>query len=184
MIWNDPILLPWSEVDRQELAAFEDTLWLLEPLPAGLHFRPEGGPGSKTLLLLWPYHCKRIEQPVWPLQFDPEFVEIVLRGMVRMVPDMAAYLQRMSPPYVDGGYYCKTQENRPLICPLPVSGAYVIGALSGYGIMVAMAGAELLTAHICGGALPDYAAQFDLTRYEDPNFQSLFREWGATTGQL
>ena len=31
---------------------------------------------------------------------------------------------------IDGGYYCKTQENRPLVGPLPVAGAYMIGALS------------------------------------------------------
>jgi glycine/D-amino acid oxidase-like deaminating enzyme len=184
MIWNDPITLPWTDAERRDLAAYGDTAWMLEQLPPGLHFRPEGGPGSQTLLFLWPYHTKRVEQPVWPVQFEPEFVEIVLRGMVRMVPDMAVYLERMSPPYIDGGYYCKTQENRPLICPLPVSGAYVIGGLSGYGIMAAMAGAELLIAHVCDSALPDYAPYFDLSRYDDPNYKVLLRDWDTTAGQL
>jgi len=184
MIWNDSLALPWTEAEREDLAAFEDTAWMLEQLPPGLHFRPEGGPGSKTLLLLWPYHTERIEQPVWPVRFDPEFVEIVLRGMIRMVPEMAVYLDRMSPPTIDGGYYCKTQENRPLICQLPVSGAYVIGGLSGFGIMAALAGAELLTAQICGSELPAYAPSFDLSRYDDPHYKALLRDWDVMAGQL
>ena len=100
---------------------------------------------------------------MWPVQFDPEFVEIVVRGLTRMVPGMGVYLERMSRPYIDGGYYCKTQENRPLICPLPVAGAYVFGALSGYGIMAALAGAELLSAYVVGSELPSYAPAFHLS---------------------
>ncbi len=184
MIWADPISLPWTNEEQEDLAASDETAWMLNPLPPGLHFRPEGGPGSQTLLFLWPYHVHTVEKPVWPLRFDPEFVEIVLRGMIRMVPDLAVYLDRMSPPYIDGGYYCKTQENRPLICPLPVSGAYVIGGLSGYGIMAALAGAELLTAYVCAGDLPDYAPYFALTRYEDPHYQELLLNWDTTAGQL
>jgi glycine/D-amino acid oxidase-like deaminating enzyme len=184
MIWHDPVMLPWSDEERQDLASFADTAWMLEQLPPGLHFRPEGGPGSKTLLFLWPYHIDQVETPTWPLKFDPEFVEIVLRGMVKMVPDLAVYLQRMSPPTVDGGYYTKTPENRPLIGPLPVSGAYVIGGFSGFGIMAAMAAAELLAAHVCDSDRPDYAASFALSRYDDPAYRALLRNWDDTTGQL
>jgi glycine/D-amino acid oxidase-like deaminating enzyme len=184
MIWNDPICLPWTDEEREDLVALEESAWMVEQLPPGLHFRPEGGPGSQTLLLLWPYHTKRVEQPAWPVQFGAEFVEIVLRGISRMVPDLAVYLDRMTEPTIDGGYYCKTQENRSLICPLPVSGAYVIGGLSGYGIMAWLAGAELLTAHVCGSELPDYAPSFDLSRYDDPTYQAVLQDWDAAAGQL
>ncbi|MDX1412799.1 MAG: FAD-binding oxidoreductase [Candidatus Promineifilaceae bacterium] len=184
MIWDDPIFLPWSIEEREDLSAFEDTRWLLDEFPAGLHFRPEGGPGSQTVLALWPYHIETYENPVWPLQFDPEFVEIVMRGMVYMVPGLEVYLGRMSRPYIDGGYYTKTKENRFLSCPLPVSGAYIFGALSGYGIMAALAGAELLTAHMTGGDLPQYAGAFDLDRYDDPAYQKLLQDWEPTAGQL
>jgi glycine/D-amino acid oxidase-like deaminating enzyme len=184
MIWNDPISLTWSADERQELTMFDDTAWLLDEFPAGLHFRPEGGADSQTLLLLWPYHRKTLEHPLWPVQFEPEFVEIVLRGLTRMVPGMAVYLERMNPPYVDGGYYCKTPENRPLICPLPLSGAYLFGALSGYGIMAALAGAELLSDYISGSDLPSYAPAFHLSRYDDTAYQALLRDWDATAGQL
>jgi glycine/D-amino acid oxidase-like deaminating enzyme len=85
---------------------------------------------------------------------------------------------------VDGGYYCKTRENRPLIGPLPIEGAYVIGALSGFGIMGSQAAGELLAAHVTGGDLPDYASALLLERYEDPAYRSLLEHWDASSGQL
>jgi glycine/D-amino acid oxidase-like deaminating enzyme len=183
MIWEDPITLPWTEEEREELSASKETELLLEEFPGGVHFRPEGGPGSHTLLALWTYHVEARE-PVWPPTFQPEYAEIVTRGLAHMIPDMSVYLSKMSRPIVDGGYYCKTQENRPLIGPLPVRGAYVIGALSGFGIMAAMAAGELLAKQVTGTELPDYAAAFLLSRYEDPGYQELLSNWDATSGQL
>ena len=96
------------------------------------------------------------------MRFEPEYAEVVVRGLSRMIPGLAAYAGNVGRPYVDGGYYCKTRENRPLIGPLPIEGAYVFGALSGYGIMASQAGADLLAAQIAGSALPDYAPAFAL----------------------
>jgi len=84
---------------------------------------------------------------------------------------------------VDGGYYTRTRENRPLVGPLPVTGAYVIGALSGFGIMASCAAGELLAAHLTGGLLPHYAGAFLLERYQDPAYQRLLEAWDET-GQL
>lgn len=183
MIWNDPITLPWSDEERVWLAENEETRWLLQEFPPGAHFRPEGGPNAQTLLLLWTYHIETHE-PVWPLQFAPEYAEVVIRGLTRMIPGLSAYLDRIPKPHVDGGYYTKTRENRPLIGPLPVAGAYILGALSGYGIMASMAAGELLAAHITGTALPDYAPAFLLSRYDDPGYQQMLADWDATAGQL
>jgi glycine/D-amino acid oxidase-like deaminating enzyme len=183
MIWEDRVALFWSDEEREDLASSDETRWLLEEFPAGVHFRPEGGPGSQTLLILWTYELQPRE-PVWPLRFPPELAEVALRGMVRMVPGLAAYLNNMGRPIIDGGYYCKTRENRPLIGPLPVQGAFLIGALSGYGIMASQAGAELLATYITGGELPGYAPAFQLGRYNNPNYQKLLAYWDATTGQL
>lgn len=184
MIWNDPVQLAWSDEEREELSADEETRWLTEPFPAGVHFRPEGGSQAQTLLMLWTYHLETME-PVWPIPpFEPEYPEIVLRGLARMIPALSVYFGRMSKPAVDGGYYCKTKENRPLIGPLPVRGAYVIGALSGFGIMACMAAGELLAAHVAKAELPDYATQFLLSRYQDPDYRKLVESWDATSGQL
>lgn len=183
MIWNDPVHLVWTDEERAELAEFEDTRWLVEEFPAGVHFRPEGGPGAQTVLGIWTYHVDVIE-PTWPVQLPEAYAEVVMRGLARMVPGLAAYLGKMARPYIDGGYYCKTQENRPLIGPLPVAGAYIIGALSGYGIMSCMAAGELLVAHVSGQALPDYAPDFLLSRYHDPAYQAMITAWDPLTGQL
>ncbi|MBI1893683.1 MAG: FAD-binding oxidoreductase, partial [Candidatus Rokubacteria bacterium] len=86
-------------------------------------------------------------------------------------------------PYVDGGYYCKARENRPLIGPLPVEGAHLVGGLSGYGVMAACAAGELVAAHITGAPLPRYAPAFTLSRYADPSYQKLLENWGDS-GQL
>jgi glycine/D-amino acid oxidase-like deaminating enzyme len=183
MIWDDPVTLPWSAEERQSLAESSATRWLLNDMPAGVHFRPEGGPGSQILLLLWTYHLEP-QEPVWPPRFAPEYAEVVLRGIARMIPGMAVYLERLHKPVVDGGYYCKTRENRPLIGPLPVHGAYIVGAVSGYGIMASMAAGEILAAHVTGSALPEYAPAFLLSRYDDVAYQALLAAWDATAGQL
>lgn len=182
LIWIDPQILPWSEGERALLAQSEETKTYVQELPAGVHVRPEGGPESNVLLLLWAYHTPPLE-PVWPPRFDPHYFEIVLRGLATMLPGLRAYLDRAPRPAIDGGYYTKTRENRPLIGPLPVSGAYVIGALSGFGVMAACAAGELLAAHLTGGPLPHYAPAFVLERYQDPAYQHLLDTWDET-GQL
>jgi glycine/D-amino acid oxidase-like deaminating enzyme len=182
VIWEDAQRLPWNEEERAALEGSAENAYLLAPFPAGIHFRPEGGPGATTLLLLWAYHLEPVE-PQFPLPIDSEFHEIVLRGMTTLAPGLSTYLERLPKSYVDGGYYTKTQENRPLIGPLPVEGAYIFGALSGYGLMAACAGSELLAAHVVGSALPDYAPAFLPSRYADPDYAARLAAWGGT-GQL
>lgn len=182
VIWEDAQHLPWSAEERAALTESEEMRHLLERFPGGVHFRPEGGHGAQTVLLLWAYHLAPVA-PAFPITIDPEFPEIVLRGATTLVPGLAAYLAKLPKSYVDGGYYTKTQENRPLIGPLPVAGAYIFAALSGFGLMAACAGGELLAAHITGAALPAYASAFLLSRYEDAAYQAQLAAWGAT-GQL
>jgi sarcosine oxidase, subunit beta len=183
MVWSDPLCLKWSKAEQKELAANPKTRRFTNLMPPSAHLRPEGGAESPVLLMLWNYDLQP-KEPTWPLVFDPFYPEIVLRGLITMLPDLASYLERMPKPYVDGGYYCKTVENRPLIGPLPVKGSYVYGALSGFGIMGAMAGGELLAAHLTGGDLPHYAPTFLLNRYQDPAYQALLADWDAAGGQL
>ena len=183
VIWEDPVQLYWSAAEKAELAEIEELSWLLDTFPPGVHFRPEGAGDSPILLVLWTYDLEPHEVVPAPA-FAPDFPEIVLRGLVRMIPGLRPYIGRMGKPYIDGGYYCKTKENRPLIGPLPVEGAYVFGALSGYGIMASQAGADLIAAHITGGQLPPYEWFFRLERYADPAYQRILDAWGAATGQL
>ena len=183
MIWDDPLHLYWREEEKKELAAYDETRWLLERFPAGVHFRPEGKGASSYLLGLWTYDIKE-QEPVPEPAFDQEYPEVILRGLVRMIPGLSVYLDKMAKPAIDGGYYCKTRENRPLICPLPVEGVFLFGAISGFGIMAAMAGGELLAGHVTGTKLPEYADAFLLSRYQDPAYQELLKNWESTSGQL
>ncbi|MBL0172871.1 MAG: FAD-binding oxidoreductase [Gemmatimonadaceae bacterium] len=184
VILDDAQMLTWSDEERAEFAESDETRWLTTRLPAGIHLRPEGYRQSRTVLMLWDYHsAHRYDAPVLPLPDDPFYPEVVMRGMVRLAPGLHRYLDRLPHTHVDGGYYTKTEENRPLIGPLAVQGAYVNAALSGYGLMAAPAAGELLAAHITGRAVPSYASAFRLDRYEDPRYVAMLATWGST-GQL
>jgi len=182
LIWTDPQELPWSKEERDFLAEAEDTRWLLQDFPPGAHTRPEGGPESDIILFLWEFQ-EKIMEPVFPPPMDDQYPEVALRGLARMLPELSGYFERSLKPQLDGGYYTKTRENRPLIGPLPFSGAYVIGALSGFGLMTACAAGELLAAYIVGADLPSYAPAFSLDRYQDPEYQKLLANW-PDSGQL
>jgi glycine/D-amino acid oxidase-like deaminating enzyme len=182
LIWTDPQTLSWSEEERALFAEAEETQSLLGEFPAGVHARPEGGATSRFFLGLWTYHTQPVE-PVLPLRYDPSLPEIIMRGLATMLPGLHAYVGKLPRPAMDGGYYTKTQENRPLIGRLPVKGAYIIGALSGYGVMAACGAGELLAAHVTGAPLPPYAPAFALERYQDAEYQRLLENWGAS-GQL
>ena len=98
-----------------------------------------------------------------------------------MIPGLAAYVERMPKPWIDGGYYTKTKDNRPLVGPLPIEGAFVHSALSGYGLMASSATSELVAAHIVGGKLPAYAPSFHPGRFENEEYLSKIAEWEDTT---
>lgn len=184
MIWNDPLRLEWSEEERRDLAADSSLAWLLEELPGGAHLRPEGGAGSRAVLMLWAYHTPPLERPVFPPAFDELYAQVALRGLATMLPGLAPYLERARRPYVDGGYYTRTAENRPLVGPLGPRGSFVVGALSGFGIMASQGAAELAACHLTGDTLPPYADAFRLERYADPTYLRLLESAGGARGQL
>ena len=71
-----------------------------------------------------------------------------------------------------------------MIGQFPVDGAYVIGALSGFGIMGAMAAGELLAAQMTGGTLLSYAADFAPDRYQNADYMRRLPAIMAEDGQL
>jgi len=182
LVWDDAQTLEWEEEEREVLQSTPESRWLLEPLPAGVHARPEGGLQSQQVLLLWPYHAQP-ETVRFPLEPDSVFPEIALRGLSAMLPGLRAYWEALPRAFVDGGYYVKTRENRCLVGPLPRRGAYVMGAFSGYGLMAACGAADLLAMHILGDPLPAHAAAFGLERYADTEYVKRLDAWGPT-GEL
>ncbi|MBX3047543.1 MAG: FAD-binding oxidoreductase [Anaerolineales bacterium] len=179
VICADEQELDWAPEERELLASDPQTAGLLERLPSGAHTRPEGDRAAQSILVLWDTHNEAVE-PTFPIVEDPFYAELAVRGLARVLPGMAAYANRLPRPQVDGGYYTKTQENRPLAGPLGVSGAYLIGAASGYGVMAAAGLAELLAAHLTGGELPGYAPLFEFSRYADPDYQAQLAGWGES----
>jgi glycine/D-amino acid oxidase-like deaminating enzyme len=181
VIWSDPQALSWSAEESEALQS-EGRTELLGEMPAACHYRPEGGPDSDWLVALWEYH-RLIQEPTWPLPDDPVYPEAVMRGLTTMVPGLAVYLDRLPQPVVDGGYYTKTRENRPLVGPLGIDGAFVVGAFSGFGVMAAAAAGELAAIYVTNADLPAFAPDFALSRYDDPAYLAEI-ETITNTGQI
>ena len=168
VIWSDKQRLGWSDEERDALGG-EGRDDLLGEMPIFCHFRPEGGEGSAYFLGLWEYHGM-VQEPAWPLPDDPLYPEVVLRGLTTMVPGFDAYRDRLPQSVVDGGYYTKTTENRPLVGPAGPSGFNLLAGLSGFGVMVAAGAADLLARHVTGAELPAYSDAFLLARYDNPEY--------------
>ena len=181
LILSDPQRLAWSDEERAALTESGESL-LLEELPSGVHARPEGPADSPVFLALWPYHTP-IVAPAFPPRSDRDYPEVVLRGLKRLLPAVGPYVERMPRPFVDGGYYVRTRENRPLIGPLGPAGSFVLAALSGFGLMASLGAGELLALHACQGTLPGHARWFLPSRYADPAYAGLLAGWEGT-GQL
>jgi len=179
-IWSDRQRIDWSEEERTGL----ETIGrgdVTGEMPRYCHFRPEGGAESSYILALWEYHGTVLE-PTWPLPEDPLYPEVVMRGLMAFVPGLEAYREHLPESSVDGGYYTKTEENRPLIGPTDIEGLHLLTGMSGFGIMVSAGAADLLARHISGADLPDYASAFLLRRYGDPEYLAELET--ADSGQL
>jgi sarcosine oxidase, subunit beta len=181
IIWSDTQRIDWSPEERQGLEALgrHD---LLGEMPVFCHGRPEGHGESPYFLALWEYHGQVVE-PVWPSPDDPLYPEVVMRGLTTMVPGLSVYHDRMPEATVDGGYYTKTPENRPLIGPAGPEGLHLVTGMSGFGVMVAAGAGDLAAAHITGGEVPWYGPDFLLDRYQRPGYMEQAMNQ-ADSGQL
>ena len=182
IIWSDPQHLDWTEEERVALDE-QGRADLLGEMPVFCHGRPEGGADSPYLLALWEYHG-RVQDPVWPLPEDPLYPEVVMRGLTTMVPGLAAYADRLPQAVVDGGYYTKTVENRPLLGPAGPAGLHLASGLSGFGVMAAAGAGDLVARHVVGAELPDFADAFLLSRYQDSEYASSLASSRSGSGQL
>ena len=175
--------LDWSDEERGELASDPDAAVLLQAMPGGIHCRPEGSEGGRWIKLGWAYNATPTD-PAGDLPLDPNFPDVVLRGASRLQPALRTYLGRLprgARHY--GGYYAMTPENWPLIGPTRREGAYMAGALSGFGTMAATATGALCAAWMEGGQLPPYARFLSLERYADEALMSDLRS-SASRGVL
>ena len=164
--------LNWSDEERELLAADPELAWLTQEMPGGTHCRPEGK--GKWVKLGWAYN-ERVSEPQQDLAnepaSDPQFPEIAMRGAAAFLPALRPYIETPPTRFTHyGGYYTMTEENWPLIGPMGPSGAFVVGALSGFGSMSACAAGSLCASWICDKQLPGYANALSLARYDNSEF--------------
>ena len=183
LIWIDGMRLDWNREEVARFAADSHDRMLLGDMPGGVHVRPVDGTNGNELYLIWTYENARREFSL-PPKFRDSYAQSLLRGIVAMVPAMKAYAGGGADYFTDGGYYCTTEENRPLIGPLGIQGAYLCAALSGYGVMAAHGAGDLVAAHVMDAPLPSYAKWFLPSRYDDPGYMEMIRGWGSRIGQL
>ncbi len=168
--------LDWSDEERDLLAGDSELQWLVDEFPGGTHCRPDGGANGQWVKLGWAYN-KAVSEPQEDMVNEPaideSFPEIVIRGAAQLIPSLVPYITE-PPTRIShyGGYYTMTDENWPLIGPLDKNGAFVIGALSGFGTMAACAAGKLCAAHICGTQLPSYANSLSLERFSDASLMA------------
>ena len=173
--------LAWSDEDREVLASDPATRHLTEPMKGGIHCRPDGAPTGNWIKLGWAYN-ERASDPHGEDPIDPQFPDTVLRGASRLNPKLAAYIGRLPREARHyGGYYTMTEENWPLIGPMKTPGAFIAGALSGYGSMAACATGALCAAHIAGVPVPSYARNLSLDRYADEALMAELASLGKGT---
>lgn len=168
----DGQMIAWTAEEREILAEDPASAKLLAPMPGGIHCRPDGAEEGRWIKLGWAYN-ERPSDPHHEDPKDPQFPDTVLRAASRLHPGLGSYLGRLPRgAHHYGGYYAMTAENWPLIGPMKTPGAFMAGALSGFGTMAACATGSICAAWASGGTVPSYAPSLSLARYDDPALMS------------
>jgi glycine/D-amino acid oxidase-like deaminating enzyme len=133
-------------------------------MPGGIHCRPEG---SSWIKLGWAFN-ETPSAASWESALEDCFPEVVLRGAARLHPALRAYYGRLPRNMIHyGGSYTMTEENWPLIGPLEVPGAYIAGAMSGFGTMAACAAGEICARWVLGAVPTADEIALSPRRYDD-----------------
>ena len=159
--------LAWSDEDRELLDSDPASRHLISAMNGGIHCRPDGAVDGTWLKLGWALN-QTASDPHGQTPLDPQFPDTVLRGASRLNPGLAAYIGRLPRgAHHYGGYYTMTDENWPLIGKSQTAGAFIAGALSGYGSMAATCAGALCAAAVVGAPVPAYAKHLGFARYTD-----------------
>jgi len=168
----DAQTIDWTEDERALLAESEDYDRFIQPMPGSIHSRPDGGDAGRWVKMGWAFNDTPSVSTRTP-ELTDSFPEIVLRGAARLNPALKSYygqLPRSMHHY--GGYYTMTTENWPLIGPTEIPGAFVVGALSGFGTMAACAAGDLCARGIVGAENQSFADDLSLNRYRNKNLMN------------
>jgi len=166
--------IDWNDEERQLLLESDEHNWLTHEFPGSIHCRPEGGDNGTWVKLGWAFNNTPTCATRTPTLLDA-FPEIVLRGAARLNPSLKHYYNHMPAKlHHYGGYYTLTDENWPLVGLMDeqIAGAYVVGAMSGFGTMAACAAGDLCAAILTDDDIPHYATALSPQRYEDKSLMA------------
>jgi len=161
--------IDWTDEERALLAESSEHAWLTQEFPGATHCRPEGGDNGTWIKLGWAFNTTE-QLPSRTPELSDSFAEIALRGAARLNPALKQYVAKLPASlYHYGGFYTLTDENWPLIGPMPTStgdgSAFVVGAMSGFGTMAAASAGELCARLVTDTDIPDYASALSPGRY-------------------
>ncbi|TMW56466.1 hypothetical protein Poli38472_006476 [Pythium oligandrum] len=190
---SDPVgFFEFTSEERQAINATPSAKRLLEEFPSGVHVRPYL---DSKLMSVWTFDTGPV--PVkYPVEdcLDQHYPEACLRALCRLYPEMKSYLtdpRVRSTMTVNGGYYCKTLDNMPMIGPAPstVEGIFLQSAMTGIGLMSSGASGQLLAAHVMGQTpahkkLAEHVNAFLPSRFEDAHYIRSLAEGGSRMGQV
>jgi glycine/D-amino acid oxidase-like deaminating enzyme len=172
MIFRDSPTVEWSDEELSYLEQHSESV----SIPGNFHIRRVN---DKWIHVGWAFNRQRkitLDEP----HFDEMFPKVLLKGISSFIPSLKSFAEAIPQPIVvSGGYYTRTLENLPIIQETSLSGLYVIGALSGFGVMVGCGAGELLSRMIVGQAVPTYTGDFSLSRYDRPNYYNLMQSFSS-----
>ncbi|KAJ3096377.1 hypothetical protein HDU97_005946 [Phlyctochytrium planicorne] len=187
--------------NEQPTIGFDKLLDVIKvPGIAGAHARPlvqtEDG-GVRQFFGIWTYDNDDIDDnviPKFPPPIPPLYGLVVLRGLSRMFPGLRQYfesakLQALGPKSfmettngcalnVESGYYCKTEDNTPLLGRIPFTspmpgiaaqqeGLFSCAGVSGFGVMCSQAAGEGVALDVL-----DYLGCLDQTLFTSESWGS------------
>lgn len=172
MIFRDSPPVDWSEDELTYLEQHAESV----SIPGNFHIRRVN---DQWIHIGWAFNRQRIvntdETP-----FDKMFPKVLVKGISSFIPSLKPYVETLPQPIVvSGGYYTRTLENLPILQETSYSGLYVIGALSGFGVMVGCGAGELMSRMITGHTLPAYVDNFSLSRYDRPDYYNLMESYSS-----
>jgi len=172
MIFRDEPTVDWSDDELSYLEHHAESV----SIPGNFHIRRVN---NKWIHVGWAFNRLRTINPQEIIS-DNIFPKVLLKGISSFIPSLADYAKSIPQPIgISGGYYTRTFENLPIIQETTLSGLYVIGALSGFGVMVGCGAGELLSRMITGQATPSYTEAFSLSRYDQPDYYNTMQSYSS-----
>jgi glycine/D-amino acid oxidase-like deaminating enzyme len=163
-------------------APFTITLDREDELPGGIHVKPDPTSGRDTLKLGWAWD-QRPSTPQLEPACPPDFPGMVLRGAAGWIPNLTAYGGGSILAH-EGGFYARTPDGQPLIGRVGPEGSFIVGALAGFGAMMAPGVGELAATWIAGDQPTRQMLAFAPDRLEDAEYLADIATGRMPTGEL